>query len=282
VWGAQGGNTPRANGGKGGYSVGEIHRSATNMLYVYVGGQGPVATTEDLVSGGYNGGGGAAYNHSQPAYNATDGGATHIATIARGELKNYESYRTDVLIVAGGGGGGNDWQVQHIGKLGEYEQGGAGGGITGLTGSFDFHYAGTGGTQTSGGYAKGSSREAESYGSFGLGGYISGMAQGSAGGGGGWYGGAGGKGGNNNVCKPAGGGSGYVYTSSTASNYPSGCQLNSSYYLTNAQTIAGNTSFPSTSGSTETGHSGNGYVRITVISVNTDTAFYVKISQNIT
>ena len=205
VWGAQGGNTPRANGGKGGYSVGEIHRSATNMLYVYVGGQGPVATTEDLVSGGYNGGGGAAYNHSQPAYNATGGGATHIATIARGELKNYESYRTDVLIVAGGGGGGNDWQVQHIGKLGEYEQGGAGGGITGLTGSFDSHYAGTGGTQTSGGYAKGSSREAESYGSFGLGGYISGMAQGSAGGGGGWYGGGG-----SYDNAGGGGGSGYI------------------------------------------------------------------------
>lgn len=59
------------------------------------------------------------------------------------------------------------------------------------------------------------------------------------------------------------GGSGYVYTSSTASNYPSGCLLNSSYYLTEAQTIAGNTSFASVSGSTETGHGGNGYARIT-------------------
>lgn len=59
------------------------------------------------------------------------------------------------------------------------------------------------------------------------------------------------------------GGSGYVYTSSTASNYPSGCTLNSSYYLTSAQTVAGNSSFPSTSGGTETGHSGDGYARIT-------------------
>lgn len=63
-----------------------------------------------------------------------------------------------------------------------------------------------------------------------------------------------------------GGGSGYVYTASTASNYPSGCLLNSSYYLTNAQTIAGNQSFPSpTSSSNETGHSGNGYARISPI-----------------
>ena len=59
------------------------------------------------------------------------------------------------------------------------------------------------------------------------------------------------------------GGSGYVYTSTTASNYPSGCLLNSSYYLTNASTIAGNSSFPSISGGTETGHAENGYARIT-------------------
>lgn len=59
-----------------------------------------------------------------------------------------------------------------------------------------------------------------------------------------------------------GGGSGYVYTSSTASSYPSGCKLTSSYYLTNASTTAGSSSFPSTAGGTETGHSGNGYARI--------------------
>ena len=56
-----------------------------------------------------------------------------------------------------------------------------------------------------------------------------------------------------------------MYTSSTASYYPSGCLLNSSYYLSNAATYAGNTSFTSTSGGTETGHSGNGYARITLV-----------------
>lgn len=81
-----------------------------------------------------------------------------------------------------------------------------------------------------------------------------------AGGGGGWYGGGASEANN------ASGGSGYVYTSSTVSNYPSGCLLNSSYYLTDAQTIAGNQSFPSpTSSGNETGHSGNGYARITPI-----------------
>ena len=64
-----------------------------------------------------------------------------------------------------------------------------------------------------------------------------------------------------------GGGSGYVYTSSTASNYPAGCLLNSSYYLTNAATLVGNTSFPSPSGANEVGHSGDGYARITVLNL---------------
>lgn len=63
-----------------------------------------------------------------------------------------------------------------------------------------------------------------------------------------------------------GGGSGYVYTSSTASSYPSGCLLDSSYYLINAETKTGNISFLSpTSNSNETGHSGNGYARITPV-----------------
>jgi hypothetical protein len=203
VWGAQGGNTPRATGGKGGYAKGYKNQVADNKLYVYVGGQGPVATTEDLVSGGYNGGGGAAHNHSQPAYNATGGGATHIALNARGELKSYAQYKTEVLIVAGGGGGSNDWQAYEVG---EYSNGGDGGGTSGSNGmKSSNHAAGTGGTQTVAGYAKGSSREAESYGNFGLGGYIPGLNVGSAGGGGGWYGGGG-----SYDNSGGGGGSGYI------------------------------------------------------------------------
>ena len=62
-----------------------------------------------------------------------------------------------------------------------------------------------------------------------------------------------------------GGGSGYVYTSSTASNYPSGCLLNSTYYLSDATTTAGNEQFTSPTGTNETGHSGNGYARITAL-----------------
>ena len=85
----------------------------------------------------------------------------------------------------------------------------------------------------------------------------------SSGGGGGWYGGASSDTNNGHNAGGAGG-SGYVYSSSTASSYPSGCKLTSSFYLTNASTIAGNSSFPAPSGtSSENGHSGDGYAKIT-------------------
>ena len=71
----------------------------------------------------------------------------------------------------------------------------------------------------------------------------------SGGGGGGYYGGGASYDNSttDNINK-SGGGSGFVSSD-----------------LANAQTKAGNTSFPSTSGGTETGHSGNGYARITRI-----------------
>ena len=74
-----------------------------------------------------------------------------------------------------------------------------------------------------------------------------------------------GSGGSNGRHAAGGGGSGYVYTSASVINYPTGCLLNGSFYLTNAQTIAGNQSFPAPSGGNETGHSGNGYARITLV-----------------
>lgn len=82
-------------------------------------------------------------------------------------------------------------------------------------------------------------------------------------GGGGWYGG-----GTNhsdsstNYVNYSGGGSGFVNTAANASSRPSGY---TGLQLDSGTTTAGNTSHPSTSGGTETGHSGNGYARITVI-----------------
>lgn len=137
-----------------------------------------------------------------------------------------------------------------------------GGGSSGGTTTQNFGSGGGGGTQTAGG--AGSNNNA---GTFGQGGSGLSYSSGYAGaGGGGWYGGGGSyPDTSSDDDRGGGGGSGYVYTSSTASSYPSGCLLNSSYYLTNAQTIAGNTAFASPTGTNETGHTGNGYVRITAI-----------------
>lgn len=84
----------------------------------------------------------------------------------------------------------------------------------------------------------------------------------SGAGGGGWYGGGGARNSNSYdwYSLYSGGGSGWVNTSASSGNRPSGF---SSLQLDSGTTYAGNTSFPSTSGGTETGHSGNGYARIT-------------------
>lgn len=249
-WGAQGGYRSSATyGGKGGYSVGELTLNEETTLYVQVGGSGNTGKT----SGGYNGGG------KRNTYNG-GGGGTDIRI-------GQDSLYARVIVAGGGGSDGAP------GKKGMY-----GGGESGGSSTEKYGTGGFGGTQTgvSDSYWQTTSQSTgtgalqDAYAGFGFGGngvLFSGGYGGA--GGGGWYGGSG-------ACpdssgdddRGGGGGSGYIYTSSTASNYPSGCLLNSSYYLTNAQTIAGNASFPSpTGGNTETGHSGNGYARITVLTV---------------
>ena len=152
-----------------------------------------------------------------------------------------------------------------------------GGGTSGGTTTQSYGSGGGGGTQTTGGV--GGSNNAGTFGQGGQGLTASGGYGGA--GGGGWYGGGGSipdYSGDDD--RGGGGGSGYVYTSSTASSYPSGCLLNSSYYLTNAITVTGNTQFLSPTGSNETGHTGNGYIRITVIEASSGNTL-VKIPQTL-
>ena len=235
VWGAQGGyRSSSSYGGRGGYSVGTIALTENTKFFIYVGGSGNTGGT----SGGFNGGG------SRATYNGGGGGTDFRI--------GSDSLYARVIVA---GGGGSDGATN---KNGLY-----GGGTSGGSASQSYGYGGQGGTATSGGsgYSSGSSTP----GSFGKGGqgYYSSSGYGGAGGGG-WYGGAGSyPDSSGDDVRGGGGGSGYVYTSSTASDYPSGCLLNSSYYLSNASTTAGNESMPATSSGTETGHSGNGYARIT-------------------
>lgn len=88
----------------------------------------------------------------------------------------------------------------------------------------------------------------------------------AGGGGGGWYGGGTSKADSNvDHIGYNGGGSGFVNIASNASYRPSGY---TGLELESGTTTAGDTSFESVSGGTETGHSGNGYARITVLDPN--------------
>ena len=234
VWGAQGGNYNTTYvGGLGGYSKGIVHLEKGTTLYVCVGGQPQtVTTTKTAVPGGFNGGGNG-FNRdysSTYTYGQAGGGATDIRI---GQNSLYAR-----VIVAGGGSGSNN-----------RTSGYAGGGTSGVTGQ-----SGYAGTQTSAG----------SGGSFGQGGSATTSGNnykyGASGGGGGFYGGGAGTSysDSTNYDKYSGGGSGYVYTSSTASSYPSGCLLNSTYYLTIAST-------------TEAINTGNGKATITYIGKELDT-----------
>ena len=251
-WGAQGGYSSSNSGievgmgGKGGYSAGTITLNQKTLIYIYTGGVGSISGNGKADGGFPNGGSSWASSTSEGA--GGGGGSSDIRI-------GTDSLYARVIVAGGGGGGGED-----------NETGGYGGGETGGTSG-----SGTPGSQTApSGY-------------FGIDGHTS---YDGGGGGGGWYGAypAGGQttpatGSSVSDTSGSPGGSGYVYTSATASNYPSGCLLNSSYYLSAAKTIAGNTSFTSPTGSSETGHSGNGYCRITVIECK-NTALYTRINNS--
>jgi len=255
VWGAQGGSTGGNDttgvyqdyiGGAGGYSVGLITLTSNQELYIVVGGQGNGSCVEEYCIGGYNGGGNSGVStEDKKNYTCSGGGATHIALSNRGILVNYESYQSEVLIVAGGGGGA------HYHEFGELYSvsGGAGGGINGIDGTLSGYSKdgsnivpnATGGSQTSGGI--GGYRGANGlFGQGGSGNSCDSTECGSSGGGGGWYGG--GAAGHSGT----GGGSGYIGN------------------LTDGNTIDGTKTIPTYDGlSTMIGNTGNGYAKITFI-----------------
>ncbi|MBQ9394118.1 MAG: hypothetical protein IJU23_01200 [Proteobacteria bacterium] len=266
VWGAQGGESAtNFYAGKGGYASGTVTLTKATQVFIYVGGRGTdtifwnasgsscknSSGTEVPLAGGFNGGGECINNNVLDGC-PSGGGATHIAT-SSGLLSSLSSDQSSVLIVAGAGGAGT---VE--------SHGGYGGGETGGIGTPSIYFSdchsssgcvGYGGTQTAGGEGGlRTTRTTETTGdyatagSFGQGGrgyyrsYVACMNFGG-GGGGGWYGGGGTYG-----IAGAGGGSSYVEPS-----------------LINTQLTAGNVSMPAPAGSTENGHAGNGYARITLL-----------------
>lgn len=92
-WGAQGSNFDngqvKLTGGMGGYAKGMYTMNKEQNIFICV--------------GGYQNG----YNNKIPIYGnpgPAGGGATSITTTNRGVLSNFNSFRSEVLLVAGGGG----------------------------------------------------------------------------------------------------------------------------------------------------------------------------------
>lgn len=259
-WGAQGGTSTKNSlgvGGLGGYAAGTINLNTETVLYLLSGGQGSSTTKSNAQQGGgFNGGGHG--TTTSTSYPCTGGGGASDIRIGQNSL--YAR-----VIVAGGGGGG------FYGTTSNYAEGGRGGGTDGSQGyhlgSSTSYTSGVGGSQTSPGASYFGTSVASSTrtdgGGFGQGANALTNASYSVGGGGGWYGGGSAR------RAGGGGGSGYVYNSSSSANYPSGCLLNSDYYLSNTSLLGVGSSWNSPDGSTESGHSGNGYVRITCTSIIT-------------
>ena len=231
-------------GALGGYSEGVLSLAEQTTLYLYAGGQGgssSSSTQNTLTAGGFNGGGKGKVRYYSKRYSSSGGGGG-ASDIRIGQDSLYAR-----VIVAGGGGG-------EAGSNAMYTK--VGGGTT--SGSAVTEYQAT---QT----------KAGTNGSFGVGANSTGQGNynyGPGGGGGGWYGG----GASTSVSDSNaeyrnynGGGSGYVYSSSTASNYPSGCLLSSKYYLSNASTVNGGSSIILENGTTGIGRFGNGYIRLTFL-----------------
>ena len=286
-------------GGKGAYAKGTIKLTAGDKYYIYVGGQGVCdnqaaynfsSLSSNSIKGGWNGGGqGGGYASTNlGGDNPFDvriaagggGGATDIRT-ASGTWNNTTSLNSRV-IVAGGGGGGSSSNVYTYANGNSTTQltrqfyGGQGSqtyydnsGMAyydyykpTITYSYISGSAGSAGTLGRGGNG-GSDNNVHYFGSSSRWCKFPGLIAGG-GGGGGYYGGG-------------GGGSGYTdgdrYCNSGSSYWGSGGGGGSSYINTSLFTsrtvTAGSRRMPTQDGSsTMYGNSGNGFAKITLISIN--------------
>ena len=196
------------------------------------------------------------------------GGSTDIR-LSNGTWNDFNSLKTRFMVAAGGGGA----STYHTLKSGGYA-----GGLIG--GSYDTQLAydgnsveNSGGTQTKGGINGGGTNSGITAGSIAGFGVPTEGTNGGGFGGNGYY--AGGQGGHSRGTVGTGsGGSSFISghtgcnaitSSSTSSNIIHTGQPNhySGYVFSNTVMKAGNEVMPSPTGGTETGHSGNGYCKIT-------------------
>ena len=235
AWGASGGGDSTCSG-KGGYTSGNIVLKNSTNIYIFVGGKGKDGRKiMENAAGGCNGGGkgGQPYSVSYSG-GSGGGGATDIRL----------SYSINDRILVSGGGGGNAGY--------SYVSGGYGGGI--IAGNSSYVNVSIGASQTFG-TINGTGEDGRNA----L--YLSSSgAEGNGGAGGGYRGGTTSKisGLNSNV--GGSGGSSYI------SGY-SECVQYLNYTFTGIDIKNGKTNFKSPAGKIETGHNGDGFARITLLSV---------------
>ena len=224
---------------QGGKSQGDYQAQKNQVLFICVGGKGTEGTIADIGIGGYNGGGNGGKavknNYGQPLKCGDGGsGATHICLVD-GVLSNLKTaYNNNQLLMVAGGQGGAQYLRKGPGLFGGGTEGGRPTNSAGKTfgaatqsKGFDFGLGQTGRNGTMKAPVGG---------------------EGNGGGGGGLYGGYAPQDQGSHTNCPGGGGSGYV---------------NTKLLNVNAKTIAGNQSFLSPSGVSETGHAGDGAALIT-------------------
>ena len=284
LWGASGGTGVCTytqgcylnTAGKGAYTKGQINLNKNTSLYAYVGGQGKSATAVNTYNAGGWNGGGTGGNGGGDDSAGGGGGATDIRSVS-GAWNNASSLRSRIMVASGGGGAScvNNGSSS-LTSIITHRNGAALNNAAANERVYYDHYSCTVSavTQTSG--------VAFGYGASGA--TTTPSAHGAGGGGAGWYGG--GHCGVSDHWSSASGGTSYIsghtgavaVTSTSSSSPKSGCSTGTSsnacsvspygYTFTSTQMIAGNASMPNTAGTgNETGHSGNGYAKITWLGV---------------
>ena len=256
LWGSEGGAYSGFEGGKGAYVSGTIDLTRNDRFYVLVGNK-TAYTTGSCYSTNTNN----TFNGSKFGGCGIGGGATDLRILKGNIWYDTHALASRIIVAAGGGASINYYDS----TTGEKGYGGAAGGLRGIDGlgtnpSVSSYFAGKGATQTK----------------YNFGYYSEAM---TTTGGGGYYAGQGGRGGN------SGGGSSFIsgYKGCIAITSESditpicveetdpedqdiSCSYHySGYRFTNGVMIPGNESMTDPDGTTVTGHSGNGYARITLI-----------------
>ncbi|GMQ55937.1 hypothetical protein AN1V17_03290 [Vallitalea sediminicola] len=235
TWGAQGGGS-NGQGGKGAYSKSTVHLQEGQVINVLVGGQGRYATS----AGGGGGGTFIVDNNNTPLCIAGGGGGQQytntVGEYSHGRATRQGGIAAEATNTSEGYGGKRNNNSGSSGGGGFYSNG-----TSGDFGSYGYGYLQGGYAQT-GGVSTGTP-----YGGFGGGA----STHGNSGGGGGAGGYTGGSGGNHSTPGSGGGGGSY-------------------HMGNNSITISGSNSFLSPTGVSETGHSGNGYAKVSLLSTNNE------------